>query len=396
MKKIVTILVFLVIVVSFSWTQSSGFSTSESKHYKVYSEAGQAHASETALRLEALFDLYNSYFHFSQDVLTAKLQVRIFSNKTGYNDYLTRIISQTREDFIYLHYRDNTKSELIGYITDEESFTMSLNHQSFIQFLRAFVPNPPLWMREGFAVYFEKVQYDKDFNTVTYKENLAWLETIKSFLTGKYDVEAIAGKDLLTMDVENARKKINIFYPQSWALVSFLLQSTEGGYNRIMWDSISALDPEATLQKNVTAVYSNAFAWYDEEALTDAFLSYISSRKSFRDLVQDGIEYYSREMMQEAETSFQTAMKLNEEHYIPYYYMGLISYSRKDYTLADYYYKNSLDLGSDAALTYYAMGVNSYAADKFDDAKSYLEMTKTINPESYSVKADELLRRIDG
>lgn len=396
MKKFVTILVFLVLAAAFLSAQTTGFSISESKHYKVYSEAGQAHASETALRLEALFDLYNSYFHFSTKDLTTKLQVRIFANKRGYDDYLMRIISQTREDFIYLHYRDATKSELIGYITGEDAFTMSINHQSFIQFLRAFIPNPPLWMREGFAVYFEKVDYDSEFNSVNYRENLAWLETIKNFLSQDSYAGAISGKDLLTMDVENARKKINIFYPQSWALVSFLMESSNPEYNRIMWDSISALSAEATLEQNVSSVYNRAFIWADEKKMTEDFLEYITSRKSFRDLVQDGIEFYSREMLSEAESSFQEAMELNPDHYISFYYMGLISYSRKDYALADYYYQNSLDRESDTALTYYALGVNAYAAEKFSDAKSYLEMAKSVNPAGYSEKADELLKRIDG
>ena len=131
--------------------QTSNFAEYETEHFRVLSEVGDSHAEETAEKLEALLFLFNDYFHFDLDELPVRLRARIFSGQSRYDTYLERVIDQTRDDFVYLHYTDLAKSELVGFDTDEESFDISLKHQGFIQFLRAFVPNPPLWMREGFA-----------------------------------------------------------------------------------------------------------------------------------------------------------------------------------------------------------------------------------------------------
>jgi len=376
--------------------QTSTFAEYETDHYRVLSELGEEHAEATAEKLEALLELYNEYLHFDLDELPVRLRARFFTSKDRYDTYLNRVIETTRDDFVYLHYTDLAKSELVGYDMDAESFDVSLKHQGFIQVLRAFVPNPPLWLREGFAVYFEEVEFDDELERAVYRENLAWLETLQSIVDGTAGVEPILLSEMLRLSVDEAREQIEVFYPQAWGMVSFLLNSANRDYNRIIWDSISALEPDASLQENSQAVLDGAFRWEEEQLIVDAFVSYAGDRKSFRTLVQDGIEQYSAEDLAAAEESFVTALKLREDNFIPYYYMGLINYDRKNYSLADFYYKEALDRGASEALTYYALGVNAYADNRFDDAVGYLEQTVTLDPAAYEDKATQLIERIEG
>ncbi len=97
-----------------------------------------------------------------------------------------------------------------------------------------------------------------------------------------------------------------------------------------------------------------------------------------------------------AEESFVTALKLREDNFIPFYYMGLINYDKRNYSLSDFYYKEALVKGATEALTYYALGVNAYADNRFEDAVSYLQETIRLDPLSYENKAGQLLERIEG
>jgi tetratricopeptide (TPR) repeat protein len=393
MKKPFIIVAVLFMAAVVLYAQAPAVHESVSAHYRVYSEMSEKHAKETSARLESLYGLFNSYFHFDPETQKARLKVRIVSTKQRYDDFLNRIIGQTRDDFIYLHYSDLEKSELAAYAAPAELYDPSLNHQAFIQFLRAFIPNPPLWMREGFAVYFEKVQFDPASGKSTLKENLAWLETLQAIAQGRDGRKLIPMENILSIDVEQARGLIEVFYPQAWAMVAFLLDPVNQTYRRILWDGISALRPEYSLEQNVKSIQQRALKWYAAEELNAAFTDYLGYKKSFRALVQEGIDFYSRNELGYAEENFFRAMDLEPGNYIPYYYLGLISYNNKSYSKARDYYDDALRNNAPAGLTHYALGVNAYADNNFEDALASLGKAREADP-AYKDKAEELLKRI--
>jgi tetratricopeptide (TPR) repeat protein len=355
----------------------------------------QAHAEETANRLEATLEIFNEYFHFELSELPSRMKVRIFAEKADFDSYLRRIIDETREDFIYLHYGDLARNELIGYRRDGPEYDYSLNHQAFIQYLRSFIDNPPLWIREGFAVYFEDVQYDPETGQATYRENLAWLNTLKQIVEGSYGSPPIPLNRMLDIDVETARERIDVFYPQAWGMVSFLLNTENRDINRIMWDAINALDPGLGMTENARAVEREAVRWVEEDALVSSFTDYLTARRSFRDLVEDGMQRYEDGEIEVAEEAFVKALTLRDDSYVPYYYLGLINYDRANFGMADYYYREALDRGATEALTYYALGVNAYADNRFDEARTYLEQTIELDPDGYAEQAEQLIARME-
>lgn len=367
----------------------------ETENYLIVSEISEAHAQELGDRMEAMLALYNQQFRFPIDELEVPLRVRIFATRARYDSYLRRLVDETRDGYVYLHYRDLAKSELVGYFTDDDSLNQSMIHQSFVQFMRAFIPHPPLWLREGFAVYYEASEYDPEFGAAIYRENLAWLDTLKTILAGESMATPLSLDEMLTMDVDGARSMIDSFYPQAWGMVSFLLHDEASENNRILWDSLSALREDADLQENIDNVYRAAFRWVDQNALVEDFVGYVDGRRSFRGWITFGVEQYEAGNHDESERAFVQALQLRADNYIPYYYLGLINYERQNYGLADFYYQQALDQGAETAITLYALGVNAYADNRFEDAIAYLEETVNTDP-AFRERAEDLLIRIRG
>ncbi|AHC14236.1 tetratricopeptide repeat protein [Salinispira pacifica] len=394
MKKSIFILLILLTAAGSVWAQESF--VSESDHYRVRSHISQNHADQAAERLEAYLDLFNDYFHFELDSLDFKMKVQIFNGQSAYDRYLNRVIDETRNEFVYLHYSDVSRSELVGALEDGEDLDESFTHQAFIQFLRAFIDNPPLWLREGFAVYFEKARFNENFVAVNNRENLAWLETLKEILFGSRSNEALTPEEILAIDVEGAKDRIEAFYPEAWGMINYLVNTDNRSHNRILWDAISAMDPRADLKTNSQRVYNSAFQWVNQEELQNSFLEYFQNKKTYRELIEEGIAEYESGNLDSSEENFLIAINRRDISHIPYYYLGLINYDRGNYTLAELNYRKALEKGSTAALTYYAMGVNAFADNRLEEAQEFLETTVQLDPSNYTQKVTRILERIEG
>ncbi len=401
MKKIIIAVLLLTVSTGLLVAQNAQAQTTNAsqqykaagRYYQVVSYVSQEHAELAASNLDALFLFFNNYFHFDPQALNTPLRARIFATREDYAAYAEKLIDVPEDDYVYLHYTDPLRSELIGYYREDMENQVSLSHQGFIQFLRSFIPHPPLWMREGFAVYFEQTWYDPEFESVTYRENLAWLSTLKEQLenTGMEDLDT---ENLLTMNIEQAASEIETFYPLSWAMVSFLLHSPVREYNRLLWDAMSSMDPAQNLQQNSTAIADGVFRWVEPGTLTEDFKFYLKTRRTFRDLVQDGVEHYAQNKHEHAEQLFVRALNLQDANYIPYYYLGLINYNRGNYSLAEFYFSTALDLGAEPAVALYALGVNAYADNRNEEAVELLQKTLEADAENYQSRVDELLIRI--
>ncbi len=396
MKKLFFITTLSMLVFSPLFAQTGAFQEATSEYYRVFSEVSLAQAQETADMLDAFLDLYNQYLHFDTEQLGTKLKVRVFANKTNFDNYLSALIPQKRESFVYLQYKDLAKSELLGFYTDDDSFEKALVHHGLIQFLKAFVPNPPLWLQKGLAVYLEKSEYDAETAGAAFKENLVWVKTIKSIAAGESGYNFIPLDALLKINVEAANNNIESFYAESWALVSFLAESNLKEYNRALWDTLSMLSPEATMNANSNVVVSEVFNWVPIDRFYTDFQTYMDSVKTFPELVKDGMAYYSEGDLDAAEDAFLKAISRNDKHDIPYYYLGLINYAKKDYSLAEYYYLTAQQMGGELGLTYYALGVNAYADNRYNVAKDYLKKASDADPFGYGEKTSALLQKIEG
>ncbi|MFO7850498.1 MAG: tetratricopeptide repeat protein [Spirochaetia bacterium] len=369
----------------------------ESEHYKVRSELGAEHAEETAEMMEAYFDLFQSYLHFNEEDLSSPMKIRVFSKKSDFDSYIDSLISETRDSFVFLHYQKNPeKNELaVFHSEDSELYRKRLVHHGFIQFIKSFIPNPPLWLQKGFAIYFEQSTYNEAKGEAVYRHNYGWIPYLREVLRDDDDdIDLIPLNSLLYIDGDSANSNLEAFYAQSWGMIQFLTHTEEKSYNRLLWDSISSLSPEADKRENERSVVTGAFEWAPREDLVSDFIRFVQNVKTFPDLVELGMEDYSQGSYDSAEEYFLEALKLDEEHYLSHYYLGLIYYEKGEYSMAEYYYQEAEKTGGEKALIRYALGVNAYADKREEDAEHYLTEAKEEDS-SYSEQVDRLLKIIE-
>lgn len=390
----VLVLMFMLAVPAFSQTNYSY----KSEHYTVTTGVSDEFTRKTAAFLEAFYDLYSGYLHFDPKDQPATMQVVIYGNAGSYQAALEGLIGESRSSFVFLQYSDPKKSKLLGYYPeDPDTLNKKLIHHGFVQYIKTFVPNPPLWLQKGFAVYFENCVYDEVADKVVFHPNYSWVDTLREKLSvdpSLTDSEVlIPVNNLLYLDQDTAVQNLEAFYSQTWGMIDFLIHSEKKDYNRLLWDSISALSATGSLEDNQKAIVRDSFEWVDRDSLVSDFVVYIDSLRTFPDLISDGIDAYSSEDLDAAEASFQKAVSLRADHYVPLYYLGLIYYNRGEYSMAEYYYLQAVKNNGHADLLYYALGVNAYADSRLDDSTFYLK--QAVDAEgSYSDRASELMKEI--
>jgi hypothetical protein len=357
----------------------SGEVTVKTSHYEVIS--GMGDGEKLAREMENRFTVYSRLFRFDPRTGVFPLKVRAIRNRENYDSYVSSRLGSNRPGAVYLHYNQSDRRELVINRGGAEEWR-NLPYQAFVQYLRGFIPFPPSWIREGFAIYFSTIGFS-DAGEINYEENLSWLETVKG-LGGK----APAIEDILLADERGIPDN---FQSASWSLVSFFLSSGKEEYFRTLTDCFMALSAEKSAAENSAAVANHIRTWNGMENLERDYRAYINSRKTFAELLAEGEKAYAGHDPETAELAFITAMIQKPSHYAPPYYLGLLSYEGKNYAMAEEYYRMSLEHGADKALAAYARGVNAAAAGKNREAITFLEEAAAASPERYREKAEHLI-----
>jgi len=374
--------------------QDTKLYVAEAAHYRVSAETSQSQADEVARRMEAVLRLANDIFHFDLARLPAKMRVRVFRDEAAFNAYLKPIAAQARTDFVFLAYPDPEKSELLCFPRAEKAFSASLIHQAVVQLSRSSVANMPVWLREGVAAYLEAAAWDAKASTYVPRPNLVWLDPLRAAVRGETPLVPLA--DLLVFTREMAQAKLDVFYPEAWGLVHFLLNSADRAHNRILWDAISALDATASLEENSQLVRTRVFGWLGADRVFQDFKAYVLSMKNATDLAREGSELYAKGDLERSEASLLAAVQLDPALSAALYYLGLVSYGRGAYPKAEEWYLRAYDAGAGAGLINYALGVNAFAAGKYDVSSKYLKLARDADPAAYAEKVDALLKRLEG
>jgi tetratricopeptide (TPR) repeat protein len=357
-------------------------------HYEIAVENGARLAGDLlAKELELRFDVYNRLFRFDPSALPLPLKVRLFTDQVGYNDYVAARLGTAQAGAVYLHYRSAERRELV-ILRGREEDRVILAHQAFIQFLRAFVPNPPSWVREGFAIYFNTLKFNPDEATLSYEENLAWLESVKKASNDRPSLRAVIAADL---EGSPEIPQLQIF---SWSVVSFFLNNGRDDYFRTLTECFMTLSPTAPVRENALAVQKHITLWNDPETMERDYRAYLEARKTFTELMEEGRVSYGAGDLLAAELAFMGALDQKPSHYAPWYYLGLILYDEKDHSMAEEYYRKSLEYGADEALVSYALGLNAVSAGRNGDAAVWLEKASEADPARYKTKAADLIRRL--
>jgi tetratricopeptide (TPR) repeat protein len=311
--------------------------------------------------------------------------VRAFKDEASYNAYVLSRLGRSRPGAVYLHYTRAEDRELVIHRGSPDEKRV-LPREAFLQYVRSFVGNPPAWLREGFAVYFSNLRYDEVLGRLEYRENLAWLETVKNLDKKAPPLESVLLADILGIP--------DNFIPASWALVSFLMNNSDNSYYRTLGEVFLTLDPVAPAGENAQYAAQRITGWMDFERMRTDYQNYFINRKTFNDLLKNGQEAYNSKDYATADEWFSSALNLRSDHHAPYYYLGLINYQKQDYETAENYYRLSLEKGADKALINYARGLNAASMGKNHDALVFLRQAVLANPQAYKEKADALIKKL--
>jgi tetratricopeptide (TPR) repeat protein len=338
-------------------------------HYEIIADgkgANKNNVADTAYArdMEQLFSLFNGVFCFDPKALTAPLRVRVFSDRDEYNAYITARLGGEKPGAVYLQYGNPAKNELVIHQESQEESQL-VPHQAFIQFIRAYIPSPPLWLREGFAAYFTALSNENE-------KTMDWLVIAKK--------AAIKAENILT---ETGQKPVLdspfSFSILSWSVVSFFMDDKLSPRYRALTDSFTVLDPPASVEDNTRAMLVRLTRFAAMEEINRGYTKYIADRKTFVDIVEEGQKAYNSRNLNAAAALFRQAKDIKPDHYAPYYYLGLIAYEEKNYTEAEESFRDAAVFGALIPQVQYARGVNAAAAGKKDDAKSYLEEAAALD-----------------
>ena len=356
-------------------------------HFEIYADPADVHPGDAqvlARQMEGRFAAYNQIFRFDPERLPRPLRVRVFRSRELYESYVgARIEGAVPPGAVYLHFGQSELRELIIHLGSEAE---ALPFQAFIQFLRAFVPDPPIWIRDGFGVHFATLALDEE-GVPTHRENLAWLDAVKAMRGGIPSPEAIMRA--------TAPATVHNFPGVAWSLVSFFLNSGNYEYLRSFTESFMMLRYESTAEENAAAVIARIALWNNLYDIARDHLRYLDSRRSFSELVADGQRAYISGYAAIARATFRRALEIRPDHYAPWYYLGLLAYNEGDTATAEWYYRMALSLGADTASVLYAMALNAATATRIDEAIELLRQSAQIAPGRFRERAETLIYQLE-
>jgi hypothetical protein len=339
--------------------------------------------------MELRMDFYNRLFHFDPAAITGPLQVRSMGDQESYENYVQARLDETPPGAVYIHYSREDQRELVIHRGSAEEAAM-VSHQAFIQYLRAFIPAPPSWMQDGFAIVFSALRFDAPTEELVYNENLAWLDTVKKTGRTAADIEAV----LLSDTGEFSGRAAENFKPLSWSLASFFLNSNNEDYFRTLTEMFMVLSPNATAAENSRSAVKRLTLRTGFETMAGDYRDYLASRKSFADLIETGQRAYAAGDRTNAALSFAEALSARPDQAVPYYYLGLIAYDEKNFARAEELYTAALERGADAALIHYALGLNAVSSGRSAEGVRWLEQAASTAPDRYGEKTHGLIERL--
>jgi tetratricopeptide (TPR) repeat protein len=366
-------------------------------HYEIHG-GEEGDAEKIAADLEGRFDIFTRLFRF-EDRFKAQsnepmipLKVRLIPDRGAYDEYIAGRLGEKREGAVYIHYRREDRRELVVNYNPAQAEgppLPALPYQAFIQYLRAFVPQPPSWIKSGFAVYFSGLSFSVT-GEINYRENLSWLEAVRAAPIPP--VRAVLLADAAEGGFPGAELSGTNFDALSWSLSSFFLNSGNEDYFRTLLECFMLLSPDAGAAENSLVLARRIGEWNGFENLDRDYRAYIDSRRTFSELMDQGRQAYLSG--KDARPVFLKALDARPESHTPYYYLGLLAYGEGNWGEAERYYLQSLERGAGEAQIYYALGLNAAASLQTAKAAEYLN--KAAETGNYREKAERVLRLLPG
>ncbi len=334
----------------------------ETEHYRIESHISESNAEYLGTQMESFYSVYNDVFRFTN--LEQKLNIQILPNESTFKSFTRSLTGTAYNSYVYIHHQKPDDRELLVFEGSQQDMIFALAYQASIQFIMNHIANPPLWIREGFSVYFSKSsgpELERNFAALKNKES------------------RIAVKNLILMDSDAAAEDFSSYRTESWAFVTFLMTTNNKEYTRFLWDTITAIKNSSVELENAT------------EDLQFGYDEYLDTFLNAQELMNRGLTLYNENEKELAVQIFTKLTYISPESWQPYYYLGLLAYDNSDYTNADIWYSTATDKKAPEALIAYVSGLTAWKDERIDEAKGLFSKAARLDEEKYGEKTAPIL-----
>jgi tetratricopeptide (TPR) repeat protein len=195
----------------------------EGKHYVVDTDVSKEYADEILKHAELIFKAYDKVFKGKMKP-GEKFPITIFASRDAYIRY-----GGPAQSGGFFH----PALQRVVFIQsgNPSTFTTTLYHELFHQFLASQEVSMPIWFNEGHADFFGGFKYDEQNNSMVCKVNPTRVNTIQQAVQ-RNQAPPLATMLNMTREeyYEEARAGLN--YAQGWSFVYFLWRAEGGRYSK--------------------------------------------------------------------------------------------------------------------------------------------------------------------
>lgn len=191
-----------------------------SAHYEVHSDIDKKICDDAIKVLEESYAALKGQFaELTEGPDTPKFPVYLFSGESGYQEYNSQILGQAVPHSAGL-YSPVLKQLLIWNVPKREDMVRTIRHEGFHQFLDRVMIDPPVWLNEGMAEFWETAK--KDGQKFTGGQPRP--EHVATLLRSKKAIPKL--KEFVYGPRSDFYRFAQQRYAQGWALVHFLRKTT--------------------------------------------------------------------------------------------------------------------------------------------------------------------------
>jgi len=220
----------------------------EGKHYLVTTDVSKDYADYILKHAETIYKAYDKIFK-SKMKPGERFPITIFANRQDYINYggpeqSGGFFHPTLQRVVFI------KSQ------NEATFTTTLYHELFHQFLSSQKVVMPIWFNEGHADFFGGYKFDEENNRMLPGINQTRIKTIQQ--AAQRNMTASLPQLLnMTRDEYYEPQKMGINYAQGWSFVYFLWFAEGGRYNKYVKEYYGLMKKK---KYSLKEMYSKVFA----------------------------------------------------------------------------------------------------------------------------------------
>lgn len=188
-----------------------------SAHYIVYSDIDRRVCTDAAKVLEDAYRLYNVHLKRAAPN-TRRFRVYLFSGQAGFLAHCRDALGASPVNAAGV-YSPVLRQLLIWNLPDRDAMMRTVRHEGFHQYFHRVLNDPPTWLNEGLAEYYETA----DYRNGRWHTGLVRSDFVAALLAPEKGATTDSVEDLIRLTPRRFYSRANRTYPLAWAFVHFLL-----------------------------------------------------------------------------------------------------------------------------------------------------------------------------